>query len=312
MTIDNYKHKFVAFIDILGFKALVENIEGKAKTYDSDFKKVFSALNFLDNESTSSDGNHDLPVYDLSDQGLIERELGNPVITYVSDCAVVSTDGTFDGFKGLCNKLTKFSTDLAADGIFLRGAVTYGKVFHTGRILFGTGYQNAFKLETTKAINPRIIIDDSVLEFLRSYDGQFPLSNAGVRESGEDKIRYLRIFPFNYFPYYTGSWLDYLLRVKSHLLYYLNMYDNRVEGFGTALRNLDRFCCWKEKYTYGLDFTGGNASILKKYIWLSEEFNETLETYSVLLSNEKKELRISKIIFDGNLWKPEKELGHYR
>jgi hypothetical protein len=312
MIIDNYKEKFVAFVDILGFKALIENIEGKVPTHNSDFKKVFSALNFLNEESQGSDGNHDLPVYEVSEKGMVERELGNPIITYVSDCVVISTDGTFDGFKGLCNKLTKFSTDLAADGIFLRGAITYGKVFHNGRILFGTGYQNAFKLETTKAINPRIIIDESVLDFLKRYNGQFPLNKAGVKEDDEDNIFYLRIFPLNYFPYYTITWLDYLLRVKSHLLYHLNMFDKRVEGFGIELRNLDTFCCWKEKYTYELDFTGGNESILKKYIWLSQQFNETLETYREFLSNENAELRINKIVFDGNIWKPEKQLGHYR
>jgi hypothetical protein len=312
MTLDNYIDKFVAFVDILGFKNLVDSIESKSPTHENDFKKVLSILNFLNEESNESNTHHDLLTYELTDKGLLEKELGNPVITYVSDCIVISTEGTFDGFKSLCNKLTKFSTDVAADGIFLRGAITYGKIFHTGRLLFGTGYQNAFKLESTKAINPRIIVDESALNFLKDYEGQFPINIAGIKQDTDDNLKYLRIFPFHYFPYYTVSWLDYLLRVKSNILYHLNMFDERVSGFSKELKELDKFCCWKEQYTYNLDFTGGNESILKKYIWLSNEFNETLETYCKFLSNEDGNMRISKIIFDGSIWRPELKLGHIR
>jgi hypothetical protein len=310
MAIEAYKNKFVAFLDILGFKQLISTIEEKSQTSFTDFNKVWSILNFLDRESIQSDGHHDLNVYEEKENSLSMSELGSPIITYVSDCVVISTDGTFDGFKSICNKITKFSTDIAADGIFVRGAITYGKVVHTGRILFGTGYQKAYQLESTKAINPRVIIDSAVVEFLKKYDGQFPLNNVGMRED-DDTVKYLRLFPQQYYPFYTISWLDYLLRVKSHILYLLNMFDTRVSGFGNELRDLDRYCCWKEKYTYDLDFSGGDDHILKKYIWVCQEFNETLETHSRFLSDNGN-MRISKIFFDGKIWRPEQALGHMR
>jgi hypothetical protein len=92
-----YQNRFAAFVDILGFKQMIVQIEGKAVGHEQLFMRLMSVLNFLNEESIESNGNHDLPIYELVDDGMIERELGNPRITYVSDCAIVSTEGTFDG-----------------------------------------------------------------------------------------------------------------------------------------------------------------------------------------------------------------------
>ena len=46
----------------------------------------------------------------------------------------------------------------------LRGAITYGKLYHEGNI-FGSGYIEAYRLESKEAITPRIIIDEKVLQY---------------------------------------------------------------------------------------------------------------------------------------------------
>ncbi|PWW07100.1 hypothetical protein [Mangrovibacter plantisponsor] len=134
MNIDGYENRFVAFVDILGFKNLIHKIESEA-IEGKDYQRVRSVLNFLHEESIESNGQHDLPVYEEKDGIILEKELGDPRINYISDCVIISTEGTFEGFKSLCNKLTKFSTDIACDGIFIRGGVTYGKIYHHGPIL---------------------------------------------------------------------------------------------------------------------------------------------------------------------------------
>ncbi|MGB0895685.1 MAG: hypothetical protein ACPGU9_06205 [Flavobacteriaceae bacterium] len=312
MNIEGYNKKFIAFIDILGFKNLIDGIESNSKTSKTDFKKVQSILNFLNEESIDSNGQHDLPVYEKTDDGYVEKELGNPIITYVSDCVIISTDGTFDGFKSICNKITKLYTDIASDGIFLRGAIVYGNIYHKDRILFGSGYVKSYLLEEKKAIFPRVIIDESVFDFLKDHQGKFPLNENGIKTDLNDKEKYLRLFPFNYYPYYTVYWLDFLLRVKAHILYHLNMYDTSVKGYDKELKELDKFCCWRERYTWDLDFTGGNQRVLEKYIWIKDEFNETINKYSKFLTNEQNEMRISKIVFKSNHWGAEKTLGHRR
>lgn len=310
MELEGYENRFVAFIDILGFKELINSIENKDKYSDKTLDRIKSILNFLHSESLESNGQHDLPIYEKVGDVLIEKELGDPRISYISDCVIISTEGTFEGFKSLCNKITKFSTDIACDGIFIRGAITYGQLYHHGPILFGSAYQNAYKLESTYANSPRVIIDKIVFDILNERIKEFPLTEPTIMED-TDKFRYLSNFPYQYYPQYIYSWIDFLLRVKSKILYNLNLFDNRVSGFSPELKNLDKFCCWKESYGYDLDFTGGHKKVLDKYIWLSKEFNHTLKTYKRFLSNNEK-MRISEIVWNGKFWSPKEELGHQR
>jgi len=320
MNIEGYENRFVAFLDILGFKELIFKIEDEGEEC-ADFKRVRSVLNFLNEESVESNGQHDLPIYEQKEDHILEKELGDPRISYISDCIIISTENTFDGFKSLCNKLTKFSTDIACDGIFLRGAITHGKIYHHGPMLFGSAYQRAYKLESESALHPRIIVDDIVFEELSARKGEFPLNDHAIVKD-KDEVSYLANFPFKYHPQYIPSWLDFLLRIKSRILYHLNCYDLRVSGFGTELKNLDKFCCWKEVYGWDLSFDGGNDSVLSKYTWLKDEFNSTINKYSEFLSapagntsysgDVKEGMKISSIVWSGVIWTPEKELGHIR
>lgn len=319
MNIEGYENRFVAFLDILGFKELIYKIESEGEK-SSDFQRVRSVLNFLHEESIESNGQHDLPVYEQKEGYMLEKELGDPRISYISDCVIISTESSFDGFKSLCNKITKFSTDIAYDGIFLRGSITHGKVYHHGPMLFGSAYQKAYQLESEHAKHPRIIIDDIVFDVLRGDQGKFPLNEHAITKVDND-FSYLSNFPLNYHPMYTYSWLDFLLRVKSRILYHLNTFDPRVSGFGKELKNLDKFCCWKEFYGWDINFDGGSDRILEKYQWLKDEFNSTIERYSEFLtatsSNKdgagvKEGMRISPIHWNGVIWSPSKELGHIR
>ncbi|MDE7592239.1 hypothetical protein NVR66_21755 [Enterobacter bugandensis] len=320
MNIDGYENRFVAFVDILGFKELIHKIESEA-IEGADYQRVRSVLNFLHEESVESNGHHDLPVYEKKDGYILEKELGDPRINYISDCVIISTEGTFEGFKSLCNKLTKFSTDIACDGIFIRGGVTYGKIYHHGPMLFGSAYQRAYELESKYANNPRIVIDDVVFDFLSASKGVFPLNEHAITKDN-DGLNYLANFPLNYYPMYTPSWLDFLLRIKSRILYHLNYFDPRVSGYGFELKRLDKFCCWKEVYGWDLSFDGRNEHVLKKYVWLKDEFNNTIKKYSKYLSASprdfnydigvKEGMRIMPIHWNGTIWSPVKELGHYR
>lgn len=309
----NYKYgnRFAAFIDILGFKQMIAQIENKAPGHDQLFARLTSVLNFLNDESIESNGQHDLLVYESQGDAIIERELGNPRITYVSDCAIISTDGTFDGFKSMCNKLTKLATDLACDGMFVRGAITYGPLFHDKKFVFGNAYQRAYEIESTKADYPRIVIDESALSFLAAHQNKFPLNDFGTRVDS-DGLRYLHCFPWQYHPIYTYDWLNFLLRVKGHIIYSLNCHDSRCSEFPAELRNLDRFYCWKETYGWQIDFSGSNEKILKKYLWLKDEFNRTLDQHTKFLKNDSGKARIAKIVDLSSHWGPEVVIGRLR
>lgn len=319
MKIEGYEKRFVAFIDILGFKALINSVES-ATEESADFQRVKDILDFLHRESVESNGHHDLLVYEHVEDGLVERELGDPRLSYISDCVIISTEGSFDGFKAICNKITKLSVQGASIGIYIRGALTYGNVYHHGPMLFGTAYQCAFGLEP-QAVYPRVIVDDVVFDVLKDNVGTFPLHDSAIGTDSEGR-RYLLNYPFNYISGYVTDWLSFLLRVKSSILYFLNKFDERISGFGPELKRLDKFCCWKELYGWNLNFDGGDSGVFRKYIWLKDEFNATILKYSWYLeagegAKKWKEgvqegPRILPIIWNGTHWGPEKELGHIR
>ncbi len=296
----HYENKFVAFIDILGFKNTIEQIDND----DNDlFNLVCNILCYLKDESIDLDGEHSLPVYTEQDGRLIETELGNPVITAISDCVVISTDDTFDGFKSICNLVTKLFTRLYLDGIFMRGAITHGKICHTNEILFGTAYQLAYQKEETEAIYPRVIIDKSVMSRLNTEyrQGVSPFTEFLI---GEDvnELMYLRPFPFLYFPYKTASWSNFLIIALGEIIYKLNMYDERVSGYSAKHKELSTLFGWNQEYGYNICFTGGNEKVADKYIWLSNEFNKTLIDHNDLIMEDNNNKPIPKIVFSCNIW----------
>ncbi|MFJ4390932.1 hypothetical protein [Pseudomonas soli] len=319
MKIEGYEKRFVAFLDILGFKDLIKKIEVE-ESDSQDYQRVRVILDFLQSESVESNSHHDLLVYEEAEHGLIERELGDPRINYISDCVIISTEGTFDGFKALCNKVTKFSVQGATVGIYLRGGITYGNIYHHGPMLFGTAYQRALEVEEN-AVYPRVVVDDVVYDILHEHLGRFPLNEHAIREDQDGK-KYLVNFPYGYESGFCTDWLGFLLKAKASILYFLNKFDGRVSGFGSELRRLDNFCCWKEMYAWKLNFDGENQRLLDKYLWLKEEFNSTLCRYSMFLDvsedsppskyGVQEGPRIMPIVWTGAIWAPEKELGRYR
>ncbi|MEX5624188.1 hypothetical protein ABFV62_29090, partial [Pseudomonas syringae] len=89
-----------------------------------DYGRVTWALDFLHAESEESNGHHDLNIYELTSDGMVEKEPGDPRLNYISDCIIISAEGDFNGFKAICNKITKLSIQGACAGIYMRGAIT--------------------------------------------------------------------------------------------------------------------------------------------------------------------------------------------
>jgi|WetSurMetagenome_2_1015567.scaffolds.fasta_scaffold48542_2 hypothetical protein len=146
-----YTEKFVAFIDILGFKNLILN---------SDLGKSRETIRFISDSI-----------------GIIRRNLNANNITdfratYFSDniCISSSIDKLGISISYLIHAISEFQLFWALRGIFVRGGISVGRHYEDNNIIFSRGLVIAHFLEVKNAVYPRIIIDKDLLKTIsRSY-----------------------------------------------------------------------------------------------------------------------------------------------
>lgn len=176
-----YKDKIVCFIDILGFREMV-NVD-----FANDPAKIYSILSRI--SLTINNWSKTAITQDLDLQ-----------ITQFSDAIVFSFNPTKHYFMNF-----SFFKELAiiminAEVIF-RGGITYGKIFHNNEFIFGPAMIEAYRLESKVAVVPRIIIDDLAMELkddtdktIKDYTGQFVFK---IEDGDYAFIDYI----FDVFPY---------------------------------------------------------------------------------------------------------------
>ena len=178
-------------------------------------------------------------------------------ITQFSDSIVLSFSPNqlallqLDFFKRLCVKMID-------KGIVFRGGITYGDVFHDKEHIFGPAMIKAHYLESKIAESPRIILDSEVL-------------NAKLKFGNHGQFETLNDYPGN-FIIHNGN-PDY-----PHIDYFNDVLgiDGPVEDYYKKLQNL---------ITQGLNHS--DSSVIKKYEWMKQEFNQALRKVNLDAAIEK-------------------------
>jgi hypothetical protein len=142
---DGYTVRYVAFVDILGFAALVRSAENSAERRG----EIIHAL-----------------------KTVCEQEYAKQceVRTHsFSDSLILSADRTPTGLWGLIVLLEALAWNLLQIGVLARGAISVGGIYHDDRIVFGTGVNEAHRLESTVAKYPRIMLSKQAVEDTYRY-----------------------------------------------------------------------------------------------------------------------------------------------
>lgn len=165
-----YEERYIAFIDLLGFGALVEN---SAKESDLP-EKILEALLSIQPEAIHEDAyaaiNTELvPPEEMEAVKEISRQFNMAVrssipvtITYFSDSLVISAPKEdVIASQMILDVMAKLSVRLWKDHLLLvRGGLTLGKLVHKENgPLFGPAMNRAYYLESEIAKHPRILID---------------------------------------------------------------------------------------------------------------------------------------------------------
>lgn len=142
MTEQNFKEKFVAFVDILGFENMVRAAEAGQGRSLPELLEVVKQLGTLENRKAfAEDGPYICP-----DAPRIEKDLDFRV-TQISDCAVISSEISPASVVNLVQHCSAVVIKLLKKGILCRGYITLGRIYHTDTQVIGIGYMQAAKQE---------------------------------------------------------------------------------------------------------------------------------------------------------------------
>lgn len=237
MTNVNYNLRYVAFLDLLGFKNMVnQSVENQ-----TILNNINRALNYIGGIQHDN-YNGIMSMVDLGKQ-----------VTVFSDSIVISYDALMPGggFHVLMD-LVYICNDLLGIGISVRGGVTVGPLIHDELKCYGPAMVEAYMMESQRAAVPRIIINQNVLEHDLSrpggantieYEAEYLMGI--VKKDPHDGLIFLDYMKqCNEFDE-PAVYDDYILRTREFIIRNLNIYAN------------DRRLC-------------------SKYEWLKWYYNETV------------------------------------
>jgi hypothetical protein len=193
-----FKDKFIGFVDILGFKELVENSEaGTGKT----LTQILELLKFLGSPEDQAHFTTYAPST-CPESTSVQRDL-NFRITQISNCVVVSSEVSPAGVINLISHCWDAVTNLLAKGVLCRGYITRGSVFHTETQFVGSGYQkackqeknvSAFRREDEKVGTPFVEVDQIVCDYVRDCGDSYVKEMFSRCVKGDSVVTAL--FPF--------------------------------------------------------------------------------------------------------------------
>ncbi len=147
----DYIDSYVAFLDVLGFKEMVNN--KNKKILNIYFEVINEVINDLKNK-------------------LSKRNLGYIVISDSIILTIPKSGNNNEDIKilrQLCVAISKIQKELAINNIWIRGAVTSGDTFfdQENNQIVGPAYINAYLLEEKLAKYPRVILDSNIINELK-------------------------------------------------------------------------------------------------------------------------------------------------
>jgi len=141
----DYSECYVAFLDILGMKNLLD------KNY-SELRKLFNSIESI------------IALYDqISIMGKEKILSQNQIrITVMSDSIVLSMkkdiERSFSKIIGVSSAIINQVLISLSEPVFIRGGISAGKLSHTDFSVFGPGLVNSYLLEENQAIYMRCIL----------------------------------------------------------------------------------------------------------------------------------------------------------
>jgi hypothetical protein len=161
----SYEIRYCAFVDVLGFSNLIADL-AKGKISHETVRAILQRVHKPPLEIARQFANCDFKAQSIS------------------DAVCVSTAATPTGLAHLLQTLSALTQDLLYEGYFCRGGVVKGKLYHQDDVVFGEALVHAYRLESTIAKYPRIILPREVALEAKQLKEAIPKEDY-VRQSGD-------------------------------------------------------------------------------------------------------------------------------
>lgn len=253
----NYENRIVLFLDILGFKSIIEKTIDKNQDNEEGIETLYNNLTGIKEFLTSR----------LKQKDVFQNRNLSLKVTQFSDSIIISfINDDNSTLLNLIRTIQELILKLVNNGILCRGAISYGKLIHDNRLIFGPALNDAYETETKAALYPRIILDKSLIEIGKQSKQpslfQESINNEEIilgylSQDSDDK------YYIDYFPKDIGNY----------------KYVTDIQVYLANLRQI---------IINGSRFTKPDLKV--KYGWMKNKYNNLL----TLLKNESKNKDISK------------------
>jgi hypothetical protein len=141
----SYRDRYCAFVDILGFRQLIERLDKDVNQFDA-LRNLLARVHGTRSGRSPNESDADFRAQSIS------------------DAVAISTTPTQSGLFEILTALQLLAVDLLVEGYFIRGAVVRAPLYHDNRMVFGRALIQAYGFESEVAKYPRIMVAREVRE----------------------------------------------------------------------------------------------------------------------------------------------------
>ena len=194
-----FRDKFIAFVDILGFEAKVADAAGYEELQLADLLGFCASLS----RETHTKGIADMGPMICPESPCVARNLDYQV-TQISDCGIISVEISPAGIVNLLHHVASSVYELMTKGIMVRGYISRGSIYHTDHQVIGPGYLEALRKEKEVVAfglphdtnsTPFVEIDPAVVNYVK-HETDACVRQFFKRMTREDSRGNAVIFPF--------------------------------------------------------------------------------------------------------------------
>lgn len=174
-----YSYRFVCFMDMLGCKRIVWESETSHDAFEQ-VKRIASGFEEAQKRYATNHWCSDF-VFSIRKDGAVKdhhltEENIRVDMSMFSDSIIISYELSdselfLDWYRQIFqvfNDICRLQFEFALKGIFLRGGLTFGKVYHNKNVCFGPALINSVMLESQYAKYPCVAVDNLIIEKLLS------------------------------------------------------------------------------------------------------------------------------------------------